>query len=333
MTLATTCPQCKTSFKVVPDQLKLRRGLVRCGMCQHVFSGIDYISQVLPPPVKASSSPSSPQVLTGTPGPTAESGPADNQEALNTAFFIPDTVLAPTTQMMTTAFEKQQQPVDASSPSKPPRSIALREDEKLLRRGGPKSALFDAADDQEPDAINFFSGVDPRQKLRGFNSPMDVFIAIGCVLLGVLLGLQLLITGRHSLSASFPGLAPTIEFVAGAAGLSVEPPLSINGLTIESFELQAASTPSIYALSATLKNSANFVVRWPAIELVLTDSTGQVLLKKVLSPNQYLTTASNSQLTVTERAGFKANGEFPLKLALEVSDMNPSGFSASLFYP
>jgi predicted Zn finger-like uncharacterized protein len=46
MSLATTCPQCKTSFKVVPDQLKLRRGLVRCGVCQHVFSGIDYLRYV-----------------------------------------------------------------------------------------------------------------------------------------------------------------------------------------------------------------------------------------------------------------------------------------------
>jgi predicted Zn finger-like uncharacterized protein len=46
MSLATTCPQCKTSFKVVPDQLKLRRGLVRCGVCQHVFSGIEYLRYV-----------------------------------------------------------------------------------------------------------------------------------------------------------------------------------------------------------------------------------------------------------------------------------------------
>ncbi|MFN9772526.1 MAG: MJ0042-type zinc finger domain-containing protein, partial [Burkholderiales bacterium] len=46
MALATTCPQCKTSFKVVPDQLKLRRGLVRCGVCQHVFSGIDHLRYV-----------------------------------------------------------------------------------------------------------------------------------------------------------------------------------------------------------------------------------------------------------------------------------------------
>ncbi len=46
MTLATTCPVCKTSFKVIPDQLKLRRGLVRCGSCHTVFSGIDHLRQV-----------------------------------------------------------------------------------------------------------------------------------------------------------------------------------------------------------------------------------------------------------------------------------------------
>ena len=46
MALATTCPQCKTSFKVVPDQLKLRRGLVRCGVCQHVFSGVEHLRYV-----------------------------------------------------------------------------------------------------------------------------------------------------------------------------------------------------------------------------------------------------------------------------------------------
>ena len=38
MALATTCPQCKTSFKVVPDQL--------CGVCQHVFSGVEHLRYV-----------------------------------------------------------------------------------------------------------------------------------------------------------------------------------------------------------------------------------------------------------------------------------------------
>ncbi|MGE6918184.1 DUF3426 domain-containing protein [Achromobacter kerstersii] len=39
MALTTRCPQCGTSFKVVPDQLRVRNGLVRCGACSTVFDG------------------------------------------------------------------------------------------------------------------------------------------------------------------------------------------------------------------------------------------------------------------------------------------------------
>ena len=46
MALATSCPRCHTSFRVVPDQLKIRRGLVRCGNCRHVFSGIDSLRYI-----------------------------------------------------------------------------------------------------------------------------------------------------------------------------------------------------------------------------------------------------------------------------------------------
>ncbi len=37
MALMTSCPACSTRFKVVPDQLRLHHGLVRCGTCDHVF--------------------------------------------------------------------------------------------------------------------------------------------------------------------------------------------------------------------------------------------------------------------------------------------------------
>ena len=68
MTLATTCPSCRTSFKVVPDQLKLRRGLVRCGKCEHVFSGIDFLTYVEPTDTRAS--------LQAPPGSLPERSPA-----------------------------------------------------------------------------------------------------------------------------------------------------------------------------------------------------------------------------------------------------------------
>lgn len=43
MALATQCPHCHTSFRVVNDQLKLHAGLVRCGACHQTFNGIEYL--------------------------------------------------------------------------------------------------------------------------------------------------------------------------------------------------------------------------------------------------------------------------------------------------
>jgi predicted Zn finger-like uncharacterized protein len=37
MSLITRCPRCGTQFKVVPDQLKISQGWVRCGHCAEVF--------------------------------------------------------------------------------------------------------------------------------------------------------------------------------------------------------------------------------------------------------------------------------------------------------
>lgn len=42
--LATRCPLCNTLFKVSSGQLQLHQGEVRCGHCQHVFSGIEHLT-------------------------------------------------------------------------------------------------------------------------------------------------------------------------------------------------------------------------------------------------------------------------------------------------
>lgn len=44
MTLATRCPACHTTFKVVRDQLRLAEGWVRCGRCDEVFLAADALT-------------------------------------------------------------------------------------------------------------------------------------------------------------------------------------------------------------------------------------------------------------------------------------------------
>ncbi|MDO5055862.1 MAG: DUF3426 domain-containing protein [Lautropia sp.] len=101
MALATTCPQCKTSFKVVPDQLKLRRGLVRCGVCQHVFSGVEHLryvdkdentEKVQPADgtaTHADDTAAHEATATAAPPPVQPAGPAPSPEAADEAAPVP----------------------------------------------------------------------------------------------------------------------------------------------------------------------------------------------------------------------------------------------------
>ena len=45
MSLITRCPACGTLFKVVPDQLRISEGWVRCGQCEEVFDGNAHLQQ------------------------------------------------------------------------------------------------------------------------------------------------------------------------------------------------------------------------------------------------------------------------------------------------
>jgi predicted Zn finger-like uncharacterized protein len=57
MLLATRCPHCATAFSIGPEQLKLRGGRVRCGVCNEVFDAtrhlIDLEGNALPPEPQA----------------------------------------------------------------------------------------------------------------------------------------------------------------------------------------------------------------------------------------------------------------------------------------
>ncbi|MVW78319.1 DUF3426 domain-containing protein [Bordetella sp. 02P26C-1] len=48
MAMTTRCPQCGTAFRVVPDQLRVRNGLVRCGECATVFDGRACLTAQIP---------------------------------------------------------------------------------------------------------------------------------------------------------------------------------------------------------------------------------------------------------------------------------------------
>ncbi|KWW34590.1 DUF3426 domain-containing protein [Cupriavidus metallidurans] len=68
--LVTRCPACRTAFRLVADQLRLRQGLVRCGQCDTVFDAREHLIEVPAASAPAGASTSSP-ASTPTPAPAA----------------------------------------------------------------------------------------------------------------------------------------------------------------------------------------------------------------------------------------------------------------------
>ncbi|MDE2617630.1 MAG: zinc-ribbon domain-containing protein, partial [Burkholderiales bacterium] len=49
MSLITRCPACRTMFKVVPDQLRISEGWVRCGKCEEIFDASAHMHEAVAP--------------------------------------------------------------------------------------------------------------------------------------------------------------------------------------------------------------------------------------------------------------------------------------------
>ncbi|MBK6388312.1 MAG: DUF3426 domain-containing protein [Rhodoferax sp.] len=61
MSLITRCPACETLFKVVPDQLRISDGWVRCGQCEEVFDASrNLLSEAFPSTVVMDTPPMAP---------------------------------------------------------------------------------------------------------------------------------------------------------------------------------------------------------------------------------------------------------------------------------
>ena len=50
MSMVTSCPACTTTFRVTPEQLKVRQGKVRCGKCRGVFDAFKSLATLADEP-------------------------------------------------------------------------------------------------------------------------------------------------------------------------------------------------------------------------------------------------------------------------------------------
>ncbi len=328
MSLITRCPACETLFKVVPDQLRISDGWVRCGQCDEVFDAsahlVKEVSALSAPPMLAQDPVAAPALF---PGVTPENAKTVTSQFLDldldfsdiqtpeVALVVPDVVAEPVI--------GNEQAVSAEQLVPDLESAVTLIQEPL--EGG----KADAADSVVQPEVSA-QDVSFLRTQRDESNVRKPLVRAGLVLLVFFLLLtlagQFIFHERNRLAAHEPRLTPWLLTFCEPLGCSLAPLQGIESVVIESSAFSKVRGES-YKLSFTLKNTSAMALAMPAVELTLTDSLDQPLLRRVVLPAQWA--APNDTLDAGRTLPITVNFSVKLDSASE----RMAGYRLLAFYP
>ncbi|MEZ0307176.1 MAG: DUF3426 domain-containing protein, partial [Ramlibacter sp.] len=264
MSLITRCPACGTMFKVVPDQLRISEGWVRCGHCAEVFDA------------QANMQADDEVAATAT-EPPASQLPADSEgfeSSLNTE--VGASIIDPpdSAQLEEEAKSLSETPLDQPFEMRRPDVASAAEARPLpaARPAEPEPELHDLSFVRQARRQAFWRSGGVRAVL------FILFLALGAVLLA-----QVALHDRDRLAAAEPALRPWLARLCEPLSCRIGPPRQIDAIAIESSSFNKLRGEA-YRLNFTVKNQAPIEVAMPSLELTLTDAQDQPVLRRVLSP-------------------------------------------------
>lgn len=152
-------------------------------------------------------------------------------------------------------------------------------------------------------------------------------LKMGVLVLFISLILQSIYLFRSYIAASYPQTRPTL--VKLCKSLNCEIPLWRNPelLVIVSSDLQVdPAHTGIIVLTAVVRNDAAFIQDYPNLELTLTDVQSDIVARRIFRPHEYV------NKSVDIKAGIAPRDEAAVKLFLDSSKLNATGYKLYLFY-
>jgi predicted Zn finger-like uncharacterized protein len=265
MSLITRCPACKTLFKVVPDQLRVSAGWVRCGQCDEIFDASAHLqsSRAEAEPAKA---------IEPTKDSSVDFELADDH-AMNSS-VLEETVSTQTG--LTNGAAKEAIEPDLGEVI--PRGVVPAHELSFMR--------------------------DAKSTSRWHGPLVRVSLLLASLLLCLGLALQLLVQERDRIVAMEPRLKPRLAEICDFAQCTLAPLKQIESIVIDSSSFNKIRG-DVYRLNFTLRNTAAFELAMPAIELSLTDANDQALMRRVFRAGELsiqsatLAPASESSTSLT----------------------------------
>jgi hypothetical protein len=365
MSLTTRCPACATVFRVVPDQLKVSEGWVRCGRCSELFDArtalspqVPVVSEVVEPAEAREAAqvadtpkiqeapeaaklpvvpdlPEASEVLVALeapeavlPGaPAADRAPHKEVTARATDASPAEPVLA-----ADPPFDRETAATDMREPTWADTPRAARVAAPGVATSGPidlapGQAAGTAPRDESRQVLDQVTFMRRARRHALWRKPaVRAGLAVLAVVLALALGGQVAYEQRDELAQRVPVLTPLLSALCQPLQCRIGPPRRIESITIEASAFSRLQ-PDAFRLQFTLANAASMPVALPALELTLTDSQDQAVIRRVLQP---------TELGSDAPAALPAAGEWASAVTLTVAPAAAgaiTGYRLLAFYP
>jgi hypothetical protein len=127
---------------------------------------------------------------------------------------------------------------------------------------------------------------------------------------------------RDAWVARWPAARAVVEPWCRLVGCRIEAPRAIDAVTLESSALLRLPALDAFRLAVTLRSRGRTTLSMPSVDLRLTDSTGQLVARRALSPRELGAPAS-----------LQPGAELALEVLLAVRDPRVTGYTVEVFYP
>ena len=348
-------------FRVVPDQLRISDGWVRCGQCDEVFDANAQLVRETPGAEegKFPGTATTDESVVGSP-PSAAVGPApeiapepemeweypDVEDGVHPLVPTPvdididiavdtDTGNAP----LADPFLEHDPHAEPLPEPEPPQleDNAQSPAEEVDPDGGahdPAPAPDVAPRYLQADVQEGPAAADPKlsflRPVRARSRRDRPWVRGALVLLSLLLVagllLQIVVQERDRIAATEPAVQPFLESVCAVLACRVSPLRQIESVVIDSSSFTKVRA-DVYRLNFTLKNSALTAVATPAVELTLTDLQDQSVVRRVFLAQDF----GAKQAAMGPGSEFAASLSVSVNLSGDVARI--SGYRLLAFYP
>jgi predicted Zn finger-like uncharacterized protein len=312
MNYITSCPACGTQFLLNNEHLKAHRGKVQCGNCEHIFNAKNRLTEVsddIHSPEEYNAS------LEDAVGEHEETQVLDEKrigEALNIVLEgVPDLQ------------DLESDNADISSDF--PIMVTQTDDAPFISNNTPEiSDSFDLNQIGAPISIEDLTSKD---KLNNSKTKINYWLVSMSVLLALLAGLQTIYAKRTQIAAERPQYKAMLVQACEVLKCEIPLPRNLDLLSIDDSDMQEDdSHQNIIKFSSILANNARFTQAYPNIELTLTSTDDEPVLRRIVKPNEYLKAGTDIY------AGLGSREEMRVQLAINVKDLAVAGYRVQLVY-